>query len=280
MAYEIKKDERGRVAVYKDGELIGFATETRIEKDEKRVPAWQALYGDATESEYAELRKTVKGDGFAVMKVVFDDEITAETENFLENYLGKSETLLRTGEKSVAIIKSLKKGEDLSAPRVYAKILSQATYEEFGKTATVGVGEIVSDVEELSLSYRQASDAIELNGKKTGDGCVFPYAELVFGEIVGELTEEKAIKKLHAIMPESALAVFNDEELFRTAQTFLTCNLNLSETARKLFLHRNTLSYRLERIERITGLNIKNYADALAFSCACELYKKIGKRAL
>ena len=62
-----------------------------------------------------------------------------------------------------------------------------------------------------------------------------------------------------------------DEELFATAETFLGCDLNLSEASRALYIHRNTLSYRLDKIERLTGLDIRKFSDAVTFRVATVL---------
>ena len=68
-------------------------------------------------------------------------------------------------------------------------------------------------------------------------------------------------------------SVFGDEEMIATAEAFLENNLNLSETSRNLFMHRNTLSYRLDKIERETGLNIRNFSDAVTFRVISILYR-------
>ena len=73
----------------------------------------------------------------------------------------------------------------------------------------------------------------------------------------------------------NALVVFRDEELFSTAEVFLERDLNLSETSRTLFIHRNTLSYRLDKIERLTGLNIRKFSDAVTFRVITVLLRLI-----
>ncbi|MDE5897076.1 MAG: helix-turn-helix domain-containing protein, partial [Clostridia bacterium] len=62
-------------------------------------------------------------------------------------------------------------------------------------------------------------------------------------------------------------------EMSGTAEAFLECSLNLSETSRNLFLHRNTLTYRLDKIERVTGLNIRKFSDAVTFRVITILYR-------
>ena len=67
--------------------------------------------------------------------------------------------------------------------------------------------------------------------------------------------------------------VFEDEDMLSTAEEFLENSLNISETSRNLYMHRNTLMYRLDKIERITGLNIRKFSDAVTFRIITVLYK-------
>ena len=71
--------------------------------------------------------------------------------------------------------------------------------------------------------------------------------------------------------------MFGDEELYETADAFLESSLNLSETSRQLFMHRNTLMYRLDKIERITGLNIRKFSDAVTFRILSVLHRLLAQ---
>jgi carbohydrate diacid regulator len=67
------------------------------------------------------------------------------------------------------------------------------------------------------------------------------------------------------LMDAEAKVLFADEDMINTAEEFLENSLNVSETSRKLFMHRNTLTYRLDKIEKMTGLNIRKFSDAVTF---------------
>ena len=67
--------------------------------------------------------------------------------------------------------------------------------------------------------------------------------------------------------------VFGDDEMAATAEAFLECSLNISETSRRLYVHRNTLLYRLDKIERVTGLNLRKFSDAVTFRVLAVLYR-------
>ena len=71
--------------------------------------------------------------------------------------------------------------------------------------------------------------------------------------------------------------IFEDEEMLETAEAFLQSSLNISETSRNLYMHRNTLLYRLDKIEKATGLNIRLFSDAVSFRVLSILYKLLKK---
>ena len=89
------------------------------------------------------------------------------------------------------------------------------------------------------------------------------------------MPKNKLNSYLNLLLDGKSGEVLSDEEILSTAQTFLDNNLNVSETSRKMFLHRNTLNYRLEKIEKTTGLDIRNFSDAMTFRLITILSKLI-----
>ena len=93
-------------------------------------------------------------------------------------------------------------------------------------------------------------------------------------KIINEISAER-IAGLVALSSASKLKkVFNDGELMRTALSFINNSLNISAAARSLYMHRNTMMYRLEKIKRLTGLNIKCFDDALAFKILFKAFRR------
>ena len=76
---------------------------------------------------------------------------------------------------------------------------------------------------------------------------------------------------------EEIQEILEDEEMLNTAEAFLQNNLNVSETSRQMYMHRNTLLYRLDKIEKSTGLNVRQFADAVSFRVLTVMYKLLGK---
>ena len=136
----------------------------------------------------------------------------------------------------------------------------------------MGLGSEINSPLSIAESFAQASAAIRLLKELKEEGDVVAFRDFVFYKIMEEQQRVKAIEYLSLIMSDDALKVFSDEELVETAEEFMRRDLNLSETARRLYLHRNTLTYRLDKIERITGLDIRKFKDALTFKTAKTLY--------
>ena len=95
----------------------------------------------------------------------------------------------------------------------------------------------------------------------------------VLVKMLEEIPKFKLMEYLDILAPKEAKQVFSDEDMLSTAEEFLDSSLNVSETSRKLFMHRNTLMYRLDKIEKLTGLNIKNFPDAVTFRLITILIK-------
>ena len=93
--------------------------------------------------------------------------------------------------------------------------------------------------------------------------------------IVNALSPARVVS-VDILANDDSNSVFDDEEMINTAEEFLENSLNVSETARNLFMHRNTLIYRLDKIEKETGLNIRNFSDAVTFRLITILHKVIG----
>jgi carbohydrate diacid regulator len=91
------------------------------------------------------------------------------------------------------------------------------------------------------------------------------------------IPETKLNEYLAELMDESTEEIFEDEEMLGTAEEFLQSSLNVSETSRNLYMHRNTLLYRLDKIEKATGLNIRLFSDAVCFRVLTSIYKLLGK---
>jgi carbohydrate diacid regulator len=147
----------------------------------------------------------------------------------------------------------------------YAEFLTQSVYEETGLNVKISIGGTVKSVYDLSSSYIQALTAYRMAQAIKSKGEVHSYKEYILIKMLEDLPKYKLNEYLEILMDASAREVFTDEEMINTAEEFLENSLNISETARNLYLHRNTLMYRLDKIEKLTGLNVRKFSDAVTF---------------
>ena len=147
----------------------------------------------------------------------------------------------------------------------YAEFLVRSIYEETGETAGAFIGGTMEGVADLSTSFNQAISAHRISGAVNYRAGVHSYKEFLIVKMLEDLPKFKLTEYLETLLEPSAREIFNDKEMVKTAEEFLESGLNVSETARKLYLHRNTLNYRLDKIEKATGLNIRQISDAITF---------------
>ena len=190
-----------------------------------------------------------------------------------------SDAVVRMDEQTVALVRfsQVDESEEYQSSFEFGEFVAQFLKEELGLDATVGVGSTVKEVKDASISYAQAYNALRYADTFAARGRVHSYREFVLVKMVEELSAIKQEEYRGELMDASAQEVFEDEELLATAEEFLLSDLNVSETSRNLYMHRNTLSYRLDKIEKATGLNIRHFSDAVSFRLLSVLYKILYK---
>ena len=204
------------------------------------------------------------------------DETVALLTQYGEN---GHDTVVKMDESSCALVRYVApevEGEYHSSYE-YGEFVVQALKEELGIDALVGVGSTVRDVREVAQSYALAANALRYAEVFSARGKVHSYREFVLVKMIEDLTPQKMEEYRAELMDTSAAEVFEDEEMLNTAEEFLLSSLNVSETSRNLYMHRNTLLYRLDKIEKATGLNIRLFSDAVSFRVLTVLYKLLKK---
>lgn len=202
-----------------------------------------------------------------------------ETLNVLEQYGGNSlDVAVQMSEDTCALVRFLDKTENEYRSSVdYAEFLAQSLKEELGVDAAVGVGSTVRDVKDIAHSYARAENALRYADVFESKGNIHSYREFILVRMLEELPENKLAEYLADLTDDGFDELFEDEEMLSTAEEFLRSSLNVSETSRNLYMHRNTLLYRLDKIEKATGLNIRSFSDAVSFRVMTVLHRLIGK---
>ena len=131
----------------------------------------------------------------------------------------------------------------------------------------VAYGTIVNQLRDVSKSYKEAGMALDVGRIFYEQKNVLAYNELGIGRLIHQLPVSLCDMFLQEVFDGKAVDQF-DEETLSTVNQFFQNNLNISETARQLYVHRNTLVYRFEKLQRKFGLDIRAFEDALTFKLA------------
>ena len=204
-------------------------------------------------------------------------KLMKETLAVLEQYGGNSlDTAVQMTDELCALVRFISGLETEDGYRSsvdYAEFLVQSIKEELGIDVTAGVGPIVRELKDVSLSYARAENALRYSDVFEINGNVHSYREFLLIKMLEDVPEGRLSEYLSEIADEHFKEIFEDEEMLETAEAFLQSSLNISETSRNLYMHRNTLLYRLDKIEKATGLNIRLFSDAVSFRVLTILYK-------
>ena len=178
----------------------------------------------------------------------------------------KSDFVVKNDDTQLTIVKFLDtENEDYYSSSEYAEAFLQSALEEAGVKVEIYIGGTVKSIGDLNSSYAQAMSAIRMSKTVQSKGNIHSFKEFMLLKTFEDLPKYKLTEYLQMLMDAEAKVLFADEDMINTAEEFLENSLNVSETSRKLFMHRNTLTYRLDKIEKMTGLNIRKFSDAVTF---------------
>ena len=228
---------------------------------------------------YSDIKKGIKELGINDSKcVVFavkpeKEKDVEEFLSFVKEYFNNESDYALKEDELIAVIKFLSETEEYRSPLDYANFLRQSFYEETGGRVEIFVGGTVKTMSDIGTSFYEAAEAMKVFEVTGGRGDVHSFKEYFPYKIFSEMPKVKLNEYFSALSDERGKEIFSDKEMILTAEEFLENNLNISETARKLYLHRNTLSYRLDKIERATGLDIRKFSSAITFKIITVLDK-------
>jgi carbohydrate diacid regulator len=186
--------------------------------------------------------------------------------------------IISLDEKSVVLVRDIRlaspvhrpkdkeKDRDADIEKTAKEIVSTASSEFFTK-AVVGIGSYAAEIKDLSRSFKEAQIALEVGKVFENEKDVINYKNLGIGRIIYQLPTTLCRVFLQEVFRNGALELL-DRESLATVQGFFENNLNVSETSRKLFVHRNTLVYRLDKIKKLTGLDLREFEHAVVFKVA------------
>ena len=170
-------------------------------------------------------------------------------------------------EKSIILVKELKSDESYEELEEIAKMIQDMLNSEAMSAVRVAYGTIVNEINQVSKSYKEAKMALDVGKIFYAEKNIIAYNTLGIGRLIYQLPVQLCEMFMKEIFGENLPNTF-DEETLTTINKFFENNLNVSETARQLYVHRNTLVYRLEKLQKSTGLDIRVFDDALTFKIA------------
>lgn len=170
-------------------------------------------------------------------------------------------------EKNIILIKSLEKDNDADGQARIAEMIVDMMNSEAMMNVKVAYGTVVKDLREVSKSYKEAKMALDVGKIFYAEKNVVAYATLGIGRLIYQLPINLCRIFIQEIFGDNVPSDLDDETLV-TINKFFENNLNVSETSRQLFIHRNTLVYRIEKLQKSTGLDIRTFDDALTFKIA------------
>ncbi len=175
--------------------------------------------------------------------------------------------VISVGEQDIVLVKEMKLGSEAKDAEKIAKNISDTLGAEFFAKVSIGIGTIVENIKDLARSYKEAQVAIEVGKVFDTDKNIISYENLGIGRLIYQLPNTLCEMFLQEVFKKGPMDSL-DREARTTIQAFFENNLNVSETSRKLFVHRNTLVYRLEKIRKMTGLDLREFEDAITFKVA------------
>ena len=180
---------------------------------------------------------------------------------------GAGDFITAVDENSVILIKALEPDEGYETVEQVANTIVDMMSMEAMLSVRVSYGTIVNELKDVSKSYKEAMMALDVGKIFYAEKKVNAYSTLGIGRLIYQLPVNLCKIFMEEIFG-SNVPMELDEETLTTINKFFENNLNVSETSRQLFVHRNTLVYRIEKLEKSTGLDIRTFDDALTFKIA------------
>lgn len=169
-------------------------------------------------------------------------------------------------ERNIIVVKELGPKDTYDSIYKLSSVIIDA-FDDRSERVRVSYGTIVNEIKEVSRSYKEAGMALDVGKIFFEEKSVIAYSALGIGRLIYQLPIPLCKMFIREIFDGKALEEF-DEETLSTINKFFENSLNVSETSRQLYIHRNTLVYRLDKLQKITGLDLRVFEDAITFKIA------------
>ncbi len=185
--------------------------------------------------------------------------------------------VISVGENDIVLVKEVKPGIDTKEVEKIATNIADTISSEFYMKVAIGISTVVDNIKDLAKAYQEAQVALEVGKVFETEKNIISYENLGIGRLIYQLPTTLCEMFLQEVFKKGDLESL-DRETLMTIQCFFENNLNVSETSRKLFVHRNTLVYRLEKIRKLTGLDLREFEHAITFKVALMVKKYLNSK--
>ncbi|HPP35189.1 MAG TPA: helix-turn-helix domain-containing protein [Clostridiales bacterium] len=179
-------------------------------------------------------------------------------------------------DETLVLIKELKDADDQGEAEKTAKAIIDTLNTELMIKAQIGIGSIVDNLRDIGRSFKEAQTALQIGSIFDSDKSIIDYNNLGIGRLIYQLPTTMCRLFLKEVFKKGSFESL-DQETLLTIQKFFENNLNVSETSRQLYVHRNTLVYRLDKIQKTTGLDLRKFDDAITFKVSLLVKKYLDK---
>ena len=213
-----------------------------------------------------------------VKRVIFIIETSHEKDSAaldnVRNLLGgkSRDFITAVDEKNIIVVKELEPNDGHAELEKIAENMYTLLKEDGEEDILIAYGTVVGDIKEVSKSYKEAKLALDVGKIFFSERSVIAYSALGIGRLIYQLPIPLCKMFIREIFEGKSPDDF-DEETLITINKFFENNLNVSETSRQLYIHRNTLVYRLDKLQKSTGLDLRVFEDAITFKIALMVVK-------
>ena len=185
--------------------------------------------------------------------------------------------VISVGEHDIVLVKEVRPTTDIREIEKIATNIADTLSTEFYTKVAIGISTVVDNIKDLARAYKEAQVALEVGKVFETEKNIISYENLGIGRLIYQLPTTLCEMFLQEVFKKGSLESL-DRETLMTIQCFFENNLNVSETSRKLFVHRNTLVYRLEKIRKLTGLDLREFEHAITFKVALMVKKYLNSK--
>lgn len=204
-------------------------------------------------------------------RAVFLVELKSSEDNncakVLSNLFVDKAYVTAVDEKNIVVVMEFADNDNEAKLDSVAKTMLDMINSETMTHVRIGYGGIMGSLKELSRSYKEAKLALDVGKIFYPAQTIIAYSSLGIGRLIYQLPLNLCEMFMKETFTEASMEELDDETI-QTVIKFFENNLNVSETARQLYIHRNTLVYRLEKLEKTSGLDVRQFEDALTFRIA------------